>query len=232
MKSSTLEDQPTGPVASEKTISLPRKVELAFPWILGIGVTIFFALAVQAISNWKGEPLSNLTRDPVDVLGGAVYVGVLSTLGIVLWGCAGAILLVGFGLTNAGHQLRRFLLWFGLGTSLLATDDAFQLHEQILPYQLGIPQNLVLLSYAFAFAAIFLCFGKKILRHTPWPLLAMAMACMAVSVGFDVFVPLADTTTYLEDVFKFGGIIFWLIYSVQTLTGQLPKLPSAEAELA
>lgn len=81
---------------------------------------------------------------------GPPYYGVVSNLGILLWGSSGAVAWFSGVLMRKSHgrsALTDFLIASAYLTTLLVTDDLFLLHEEILPKYLHVPQNLVLASY-------------------------------------------------------------------------------------
>ena len=115
-----------------------------------------FILALSAIllgmvlflHFWKGIPIGKLTRDPLDLARLPFYTGFLSQIGIFLWSASAAVCF--FSATvlsrHEDHQkLKQFLVVSALLTLLLGLDDAFQLHEVVLPY-FGIPQMVVYCS--------------------------------------------------------------------------------------
>ena len=169
---------------------------------------------VMILSAATGVDLSDLTRDVVAVTDTHLYVGALSTTGLMLWAATAGICLLGAANLSSLPQHRGaawFLLWAGLLTTLLGLDDAFLLHERVFPTHLGLPQKGVYLTYISMILGFLLFFFQRILR-TDYVLLGMSLFFMALSVGMDEFIPYSRFETFVEDSCKFAGIVFWLTY--------------------
>ena len=95
------------PAVAARPLSTPALVALGFSLALGlIG-------AIAAFAAFKGMALAHFTRDPLAVMGGAAYIGVLSNVGIVLWiSAAAAALTASLFAERLGHaaNTRNFLL--------------------------------------------------------------------------------------------------------------------------
>jgi hypothetical protein len=88
------------------------------------------------ISSVTGVSLSDITRDVVAVTDTHLYVGALSTTGLMLWAAASGICLVSAAALIGLPQCRgavQFLLYAGILSALLGLDDAFLLHERVFP---------------------------------------------------------------------------------------------------
>ena len=169
---------------------------------------------VMILSAATGVDLADLTRDVVAVTDTHLYVGALSTTGLMLWAATAGICLLGAANLSNLPQHRGaawFLLWAGLLTALLGLDDAFLLHERVFPTHLGLPQKGVYLTYISMILGFLLFFFQRILR-TDYVLLGMSLFFMALSVGMDEFIPYSRFETFVEDSCKFAGIVFWLTY--------------------
>jgi len=144
--------------------------------------------------------------------------GFISNLGIMLWSATAAVCLFAgcvFAQINA-----RSLMWFalsaGLLNGLLALDDAFLLHENVLPY-FGIPQNLVLATYV-ALALAYAAASWRIILAADYIILFVAGTAVAVSLLVDtVFSSLVPSLVYIEDSAKFFGIFSWASFHMTTL---------------
>ncbi len=186
---------------------------LKLPLAVASAVVVAAVGGVWLLAAAMHAPPSILTRDPVDVLGGQPHVGLLSNIGVMLWAAAAAVCLLGASL--AGTATRGFLLTFGLLSMLLGLDDALMLHERVLPRSLGIPQNVVMVGWVLLFGGVLVWFRRRILS-TDWLPLALAYACLGASATMDQFLPFRDFETFVEDAFKFAGIVFWLTYLALT----------------
>lgn len=146
------------------------------------------------------------------------HYGFVSTAGIILWAATAAISLFTAALLVAARKtiaLVMFPLLAGLLTGWLTLDDAFLLHETVLP-AFGIPQNLVIAAYVLLALIYFSVNWKLILKHDFW-LLAMGASTLAISVLVDtVFHSLNPFLVLLEDSAKFFGIFCWASFHVTT----------------
>lgn len=179
-------------------------------------------LVLYSFSQFDHIPLSTLTRDPADITGMPFYMGILSTLGVMLWSATTGICGVGWLLLEPSHQQRRFLGASALLSLLLALDDAVLLHERVFPKHLHIPENLVLAGYLGLGMAYLFYFLPRMLS-TDYGLFIFAVGFMALSIVFDVIMPFHELATFTEDSLKFIGIVFWLSYfgrTVQTILAQ------------
>lgn len=174
------------------------------------GVPIGIVLLLRV---WKGVPIHVLTSDVTSSAGLPAYTGFLSQLGIFAWAGAAAISFFCARLLAAQpdtREARRFCLVSGLLTVVLAFDDLFLLHEELLP-SFGIPEKAVLAAYA-GFVSFYLVRFRRLIAQTDYRLLAMAFVFFALSVGLDLVNPPGINPYLLEDSAKFAGIVSWLGY--------------------
>jgi hypothetical protein len=161
-------------------------------------------------------PMAELTRDPVQLLIGRPYTGMLSNLGIIIWSATAGICLFVVILTLPYAELKNdrqfFLLAFFL-TLVLLLDDLFLLHDVILPEDLKISENYLYMVYGILSLIFIIHFWKYILQ-TPYILLVAAVMFFAFSIGIDTIVKFLNLEHgfILEDGSKFLGIISWGTY--------------------
>ena len=179
--------------------------------------------AVVVLAAWLATLPGDLapgyvTRDPVSVLGGGWYAGALSTLGVILWGAAAGIALLGYAVARRdGLPIAGFLLSATALSTILMLDDAFLFHEEIAPSHLGVPQRFVYLGYALIVGA-WLVGYRETLRRTEWPLLAAVAVLFAASFAVDAWESVNESllehaaTFFAEDGLKFAGIAMWTVY--------------------
>jgi len=192
-------------------------------------IAVVGVAGVYALGTLTGTSLSDLTRDPAAVVKYKVYIGILSNIGILFWTAAAAICFLGAAVIkkiDGQQQLGVFLFYSGCLTLLLGIDDLFLLHEYVIPNTLFIPQKVVVLSYLLAAAAYLIRFHKWILS-TDYLLLALAFCFLGLSLFVDQVFPYSDFESYVEDSFKFAGIVFWLAYfahvTISAITGSQPR---------
>ena len=140
-----------------------------------LAVSAILMGVVLFIHFWTGIPIGKLTRDPATIGGLPVYTGFLSQIGIFFWAASSTLCFFAARVLSGHakhHKFRRFLLVSGLLTLLLGLDDAFLLHETVLPH-FGIPENLVLGSYA-GFVLLYLVRFYPLIFETEYFLLVIA----------------------------------------------------------
>lgn len=175
------------------------------------------------LSVETGTPVSFLTRDPATIVHVQPYIGILSTLGIMLWAAATALCLGGAALLphdSRRHRTDRFLLFSGLFTLFLMLDDAFLFHEELFPRILHIPEIATYLGYV-AITVAYLAWFADLILLTDYLLLLLAFLFLGVSTAMDQLLPFSDFGTFVEDSFKFAGIILWLAYFSHTAAGMI-----------
>ena len=193
----------------------------------GLLAAVAFVIVV-ACAACAVTPLTfgRLSRDPLAISEAPFYVGCLSNLGVLLWcaaatACffAAAVLRPASGAREVGLT-RGFFLCSGALTAVLTCDDLFMLHERFFPLVMGVPEKLVLASYAVAGCAYLARFHKQLLRTRALPL-AAAFGCFAVSVACDVFIPDRLNLHAAEDGAKLLGIAAWCGYFLDTSLAQV-----------
>ena len=178
------------------------------------GTGLLAAIGVYALAAVTGADLPSLTRDPASVTHSHVYTGILSNAGVTLWAACTAICFFGVWLLlreNVGWREVSFLLSSALFTSLLLLDDVLLVHEAVLPKALGVPQYLTYGGYGLLFSFYMIHFARRILE-SPFLLLIIALFCFLVSMIIDTLFEFSDFMTFAEDLFKFTGIVSWLMY--------------------
>lgn len=147
--------------------------------------------------------------------------GFVSQIGLFLWVSAASFALFAaliLHMLGANRGLTGFMLYGGLLSALLAMDDAFLLHESILP-GFGIPQNFVLALYGLLGLVYAGVFRRLMLRTGPLLLGAAGMA-VAASLAIDVFIGIqTPAIAILEDAFKFMGIALWAAFQLNAGAG-------------
>lgn len=183
-----------------------------------ITIGIMGIIGVYVLSLITGTPVSYLTRDPASVYSTKIYIGILSYLGLFLWSATSAICFFGFSLlflNNRRCHACWFLVFCGLFSLVFTFDDAFLLHEQVIPNRLHIPEFLIFTGYVII-AVIFLVYFIHLILTTDYLLLLIAVIFLGISATADQFLPFGDRESFFEDSFKFIGIIFWLAYCAHT----------------
>jgi hypothetical protein len=186
----------------------------------GAGILLLVA-GVYALSVYQGVEPWMLTGDPTALTDSRWWLGLLSNLGIMLWSAAAAVCALGTYLlfrADAGRWPTLFLLMSTGMRLALAIDDAFLLHEEVLPAHLGIPEKAVYSAYAAMTVAYVLVFGRMLVA-TEYVILLVSLACFAASIAIDLF----TYAMFIEDALKFAGIVFWVLYFARTVAHLVEK---------
>ena len=179
--------------------------------LLLVLVALFLAMAtVVFIAKTEQVSYYDLTSDITVVFDAPVYIGLLTQLGIFLWAASAAISYFCFSVLK--KPLKGFFFFAFMISILLGLDDAFLFHEEVFN-TIGIPQKVVLLSYALI-VGVFLFKYKSMILKSDFLLLLFAFMCFGSSVFIDLFMMNADpmVSVLTEDAAKFAGILFWLAY--------------------
>ena len=186
-----------------------RQAALAVAISLGVAVVL---LAAQLVVNAKHVDMGVLTRDVAALAGVKWYTGFFSNLGLMAWGAAAA--LGGFGWWQLRGDARTRSLSAALGSyaalsAFLGLDDMAQLHEDVIPGHLGIPERYVYVAEAIMFLAFMALNRRVLLRHAPVILVA-ALAGFGASVGADLMDNIWSLPIVIEDGAKLIGICNWV----------------------
>lgn len=198
-------------------------------------------LAVFQTSFTYGE----LFNDPADVVGFHPFIGMISMLGLFGWAAAAGVSFLTYAVIrqNGSVQLQRFFLCAGIFTLFLMLDDAFMLHELVLPKGLGIRERYIKMAYLAAAGTFGVVFVRQLLGHGP-VILAAAGLFFAGSFVFDSpmvldafgFFETSFVLYVVEDGFKFTGILLWLTWlfraGLQTIGSGMDQIRSRQANSA
>ncbi|MEM1213676.1 MAG: hypothetical protein AAGI68_15410 [Planctomycetota bacterium] len=222
---------------------VPRLPERWRKLAVGLGIVFVGYVAVMtlviAVKLAFHAPSNKLTDDISSLAGLPFYTGMFSLLGIKFWAIAGTIALFsGVMLSCADRGLRAgsFFLVAALISFWLGMDDAFRLHETVLPSMLGVDEKLVLAFYVFGMLAFVAAFLGTI-RRSEYLLLGIAGFLFAMSLVVDVTESIGPLTGMIypgivEDSFKLTGILAWAVYLGHSALGiVLPRLRGPAARL-
>jgi hypothetical protein len=192
-------------------------ITLALIYIPGLS----FLGAVVIAAKINGIHFETLSRDPVQVLSGKPYVGIISNLGILFWCSACAVLFYSALVTHTKKGPAKevyFLFFSGLLSLLLLLDDFFLMHDVIFPDYLKINELVFYLFYGLSAIIIFLRYYKIVL-DSDYVLLALAFVLLGLSAFTDEIVAFGININHpyiVEDSFKFLGILSWFSYFTRT----------------
>ncbi len=199
-------------------------------WIWWVGtftVGVLIVGSVQAFALYQNIPLESLTLDPVTVLNGAPYIGLLSNLGILVW-CAAAAICFFTAYVLRRRSARESIKFFssaGVLTTFVMLDDLFLLHNYVYISWLPHSHMLIMAAYGLGIVLLLTRFWK-IFRESFWMLFVMALGCFAIAAVPDLqnkafLLPDAFPSTLVEDGFTFLAILFWLAFFADTAATHL-----------
>ena len=165
-------------------------------------------LAILYISNFYNLKLSLVVRDLAQTCGYPIGVGMISNIGILLWGAAASICLFTTFLEGINRESSKLLLLGGIFSSLLCIDDLFLLHDRY------IGPDFLNLTY-LAMSIFLLVRFRRILKIIGLFNLLISILFLGLSVFFDgliqqIFNQSYELTQLIEEGFKFIGIACWL----------------------
>ena len=122
---------------------LRRQLRAVGP-VVAVGAVVILAiyLVAYAVLRAADRNFNVATEDPAADLGGPIYTGVFSYLGVLGWWTS-AVIAVRRPLCSPGTRLRESAMPFlalAFISALFALDDMFLVHEVALDRHLGIPQ--------------------------------------------------------------------------------------------
>lgn len=178
-------------------------------WLAGTALVL---LALLALEN-AGVLVDNMLRDPVSLGRLSPSAGSLNALGLMLWGMAVGVCLIGSLLlarTPGRSEDARFMLATGALTTLAMADDAFLIHEQVTSNRyLGWSEAWVLGAYG----TLTLLWATRFRRELGRSNLALLSAA-ALGFGGSTFLDPFDYDAILEDGPKLMAIVALLLYSL------------------
>ena len=184
-------------------IKFPNKL-----FYVSILPSIILYLAILYISNFYNIKLSLVVRDLAQTCGYPIGVGMISNIGILLWGAAASICFFTTFLEGINKESSKLLLLGGIFSSLLCIDDLFLLHDRY------IGPDFLNLTY-LAISIFLLVRFRRILKIIGLFNLLISILFLGLSVFFDGVIQQIlnqsyELTQLFEEGFKFIGIACWL----------------------
>ncbi len=217
------------------------KDQIRHNWLVVLraaGAALMIVLGAFAFGQAVNVPLDVLTRDPAAISYTPFYYGLFTFLNIALWTTALISSLFGLYLLAGSPQRRvqrRFLLASVIVNGLLLADDAFMLHEEVVPRYLGIPEPLVYTLYGLVLLGYAALFYRQIFS-SGYILLVCAGVFFALSISVDLSIPInwegliaqhrlaEHQVIFIEDSLKFVGIVMWAVFFARYLLRFIPSL--------
>ena len=165
-------------------------------------------LAILYFSNIHNIKLSLVIRDLAQTCGYPIGVGMISNIGILLWGAAASICLFTTFSENINRESSKLLLLGGLFSGLLCIDDFFLLHDRY------VGPDFLNLTY-LAISTFLLVRFRVILTKIGIFNLVISILFLGLSIFFDgviqkIFNQSYELTQLFEEWFKLVGIACWL----------------------
>ena len=165
-------------------------------------------LAILYISNFYNIKLILVVRDLAQTCGYPIGVGMISNIGVLLWGAAASICFFVAFAEKTAQEDSKFLLLGGIFSALLCIDDFFLLHDRY------VGPDFLYLTYLTLSILLLIRFWK-ILKKIGLFRLVISIFFLALSVLFDriiqeLFYQSYELTQLIEEGFKFLGIACWL----------------------
>jgi hypothetical protein len=193
-------------------------MEVSRRLVVAVAVWAMAALAffgVLHVLDTLDLSVSKITRDTAVVADMPYWTGALSTLGLLAWAAAAtACLIAGTTLRVVGGQPQQagYLLALGALTLMLLMDDAYLVHEVVVPRYFGVPEEATLGLYLVAAAGVAYRWRRAILAGRPL-LLGLSTVCLVGSYQLDVGI--IHGNLIFEDFLKYVGIGTFLFYCVR-----------------
>lgn len=192
------------------------------------GLLLLILVAIWLVSKTFGIDAGKFTMDVSTLIGGVhpLY-GIVSTLGLFLWSATAALCLFIFVALKDQLEIdqRRFLLWSAILTLYLLFDDAFLLHEFLVPYHLNVDQKFVI-ALNIVLMLLYLGIFYKVILKTEYLFLLLSAVYLGLSVALDYISDYFHVyiNVFIEDGLKFLGIASWFIYFAVTISVYLKKI--------
>lgn len=200
----------------------PQNVKLEIlPLYFGaIYFLAFLCLVVVMALGILGDiPMYKFFRDPSRVAGISPFIGVISNLGVLLWGATASICLFCWALLRHQKNDMGFSTYFGYSgflTILLLLDDLFCFHDWIIPVKTPVSGDIIFIVYGgmVVFGGIFF---KRCILDTKYHMILIAFGFFGLSLTVDAFQGdfqkvLGNKRIFFEDGLKFFGIVSWIGY--------------------
>ena len=170
--------------------------------------SLILYLAILYISNFYNIKLNLVVRDLAQTCGYPIGVGMISNIGILLWGAASSICFFTTFSESINRALSKLLLLGGLFSGLLCIDDFFLLHDRY------VGPDFLNLTY-LAISIFLLVRFRMILKKIGIFNLVISILFLGLSIFFDgviqqIFNQSYELTQLIEEWFKFLGIACWL----------------------
>jgi hypothetical protein len=153
-------------------------------WLTLLLVYVPPTIFLLILTMQRDVPAHDLMADTASITNVPTYIGLVSNLGILVWGATVTICV--FTMALLGRQSSWFSFFAGSAglTLLLLLDDQFMIHDRVLPHN-NIPEVVYIAFYGLVCLAYTVAFWR-FFRQTDYVLLLIAVALLGFSVAVDV----------------------------------------------
>jgi hypothetical protein len=162
--------------------------------------------------------IKTLVDNPIGAFNAPIYYGTILKFGIILWISTSAICLFTFFIIRNELPLKKIsfsLLFSSILSLIFALDELFLTHVKLFPLFMYIDKNLVFVIYIVLFLLL-LIYSRRVLFRYGYFLFVLAIIFFLGKVGMDWlrhwnYLP-DDKYIFIEDGFKFFGILAWFLF--------------------
>lgn len=187
-----------------------RRVKENLASLLIIYSPIILILVVIELQQYI--PISELTRDTVDLVRGNIYTGLISDIGIYLWFCSASICFLGaLILRHNDHKQRQAIFLVILGTFILwlGIDDRLLVHDKLI-------DGGEVIYAVYALAAMYFVYNYwDLLMASAYEQFFIALAFLAGSTFVDAIkdlIRLFEQEVIYERIGEFFGTSYDVVY--------------------
>jgi hypothetical protein len=188
-----------------------------------------FQLVLSLVMAARGHWPRDLYRDPIAIGHLPLYSGLISDIGCMMMTATAAFALLTYASLSAEERTqRRFILWGGLLSLLLASDDLLLFHDGYFP-RFGVSEAVTQIVYALLMLSWLVLSRESLLKTgANGVLLLLGLAGLGASAAFDMAEDIVPTLGVLEEPSKQMGILFWMMFFFRTCLaiirdGSLPR---------
>ncbi len=180
---------------------------------------ISFSVAI-CLNQFRGYPYQMMFDDIAAARGKytGILAGLFSNIGLFLLSATAGISCLTLNIVNKKHlEIIRFYFFTFIFSFILLLDDAYLLHEKVLP-EIGIPEILIFICY-FLYGFYGLTTNFKFISNSSWKILLLANLFFSISFFCDLGLSNKieyEILIFIEDLAKLTGIFSWLIYIFDT----------------
>ena len=186
-------------------------------------------IVVLVIHLQTGIALEKFMRDPAIIADIRPVFGIISNFGVLVWCATATICFYTWSVSRKWAEKERypnFLFFSGILTIILLVDDLFLLHEKFGGR--GFSEAYTYGCYVLLTIVIFISYQKYIFK-TEYIVLMIALILFGASLFIDIFQDyfkqmIGYWAIYIEDGFKFLGIVGWFGYYLRICFVEINKL--------